>query len=133
MKDRLSNVVFDVRTKNKHIYELLGWSKDKFYTVCRGYPNFSDLLKVKRRQARIEKLVKCTTELDYIAFKLHNLHAVIYILRSMGYGDVDQTVQEEEPEKDPNSLTVNDFTDAELLKMKKCRDAARKRKAKKCK
>ena len=110
----------------------MGWGEAKFRGLCKAEPAFSSLLKQKREDARVKKLCEYTSLLDEAARK-GNIIAVIFGLKALGVSDGSQPVQEpeKEAEKDLNELNWEDYTDAELLKMKHMNDAARKRKTKK--
>ncbi len=129
----LKEVAFDQRVPNTHIYYLLGWGRTKFYDICKVHPDFSDYLATKREHARVDKLIEYSEKLDRLALKGNNIAAVIFGLKALGVSDDPHPRSKEAPEEDPNILKPEDFTLAELKQIKKFKDAARKRKAKKVK
>ncbi len=135
VEQQLSDVVFDFKTTNKDIFQLLGWSQIKFQALCKTEPALTALLKQKREAARTKELKAYTTVLRDLALKGKNITALIFGLKAMGVSDGSHPVQapEKDTEKDPNHLAPEDFTLAELKQIKKCKDAAKKRKAKKVK
>ncbi len=124
----------DIKTTNKEIYTLLGWGRTKFDALCKTEPGFSGILKEKREESRI-KTFRIAQGSLVKASKVGNVVASIFLLKALGVSDGSHPVQEpeKEPEKDPNHLAPEDFTLTELKQIKKCKDAAKKRKLKKVK
>ena len=125
---------FDYRITNKKIYYLLRWSESKFYAVCKQHVEFVAYLETKRELARIDTL-EDMQDVVVTAAKNGNVVAAFFALKALGVSDGSHPVQEleKDTEKDPNHLAPEDFTLTELKQIKKCKDAAKKRKAKKVK
>lgn len=130
---KLSETAFDQRVPNTHIYYLLGWSKAKFYGICKAHIDFIGYLEAKREQARAEKLAKYTNKLDELALKGNNIAAVIFGLKALGIHDVPQPRPEEKDRPRDDTLDLKDCTLSEMKVIKKISDRVNKRRDDKAK
>ncbi len=109
----------------------MGWPESKFYYVRQHNAEFAAYISEKQESGKVKYLHFVWTKLN-VQIRKGNITAIMFALRNLGYDSI-QSVQEEEPEQDPNHLVPEDFTLTELKQLKRLKDAARKRKAKKVK
>ncbi len=123
----MGHLRFDVKTKNKEIYKILGWGHAKFEALCKSEPGFSGILKQKREDARTKKLCEYTSLLDEEA-KKGSIVAIIFGLKALGVNDGSQPVQEEKEDKSKDdTLDLKDCTLKEMKTIKRICEAVDKR------
>ena len=127
---KLAEVAFDQRVPNTHIYYLLGWSKSKFYGVCKANVSFVGYLETKREQARVETL-RDMQDVVITAAKNGNVVAAFFALKALGVHDVPLPPPKDDERPKDDTLDLKDCTLAEMKQIKRiCERVDKRRNAK---